>query len=55
MKEHSLAIYETTAENGGMLGMTAGNCTQLKTKAHSETMRGKNNFHTQIFHDLKLL
>lgn len=56
MKEHSLAIYETTAENGGMLGMTAGNCTQLKFKAHSETRKGKIistlNF---FFHDLKLL
>lgn len=39
MKEHSLAIYETTAENGGMLRMTAGNCAQLKSKTHSENMR----------------
>lgn len=41
MKDHSLAIYETTAENGGMLRMTAGNCAKLKIKTHSENMRKK--------------
>lgn len=41
VKEHSLAIYETTAENGGMLRMTAGYCAQLKIKTQSENMRKK--------------
>jgi len=41
VKEHSLTIYETTAENGGTLRMTAGNCAQLKIKIHSKNMRKK--------------
>lgn len=56
MKEHSLAIYETTAENGRMLRMTAGNCAQLKVKTHCENMRKKivsilNFFITLNFYD----
>lgn len=55
VKEHSLAIYETTAENGGMLRMTAGYCAQLKIKTQSENMRKKYSFYIKILHDLKLL